>query len=472
MSTEIDTDRTVLHQALFGMPKLLARFDIIDVNRGVKAIDLAWPRSVSGLARYSIRTVDLLMVGWAVGAVGISALAFGFTIYKILKRFAVGFSSGTLSLVSQYHGNDDHEGVAFVLKQSVWLGILFSIPLALGTFVLADDLIAFLGADPEVVEKGAAYLRLMAIGFIFQFFSIICSRAFAGVGDTRTPMIVRSGSAILNIFLNGVLIFGLGPFPALGVVGAGLATVIAVLVAAVWFVWLILRREDDLMFVFGSKQWDNSVVRSLLKIGFPSTGRKLVNTAARLPLLAILAMFGTGVIAAYEVGRRVLELAQTPMWGLEFAASVLVGQELGDGNFVLASDYARDITRLSLAFLTPIFVIVGLIPEHLGWLFVQDPETLGLVAFFLRVYAVAGIGYTLDEALTGVLTGAGDTQWPFYGTLLGLYGVMLPIAYVGGVMLEFGLIAIALSFLAEFYVPALVNMYRVQFTDWQTRLSD
>lgn len=471
MSSDINTDQTVFHQALFGPSTLLAYFDLIDEERGFEAIDLAWPRSVSGLARYSIRTADLLMVGWAVGAVGISALAFGFTIYKILKRFAVGFSSGTLSLVSQHHGNDDPDGVSFVLKQSVWLGILFSIPFAAVTFVFAHDFIAFLGADPEVVQKGAAYLRLMALGFIFQFFSIICSRAFAGIGDTRTPMVIRSSSAILNIFLNALLIFGIGPFPALGIIGAGLATVISVFLASAAFTWLIVSGNSDLAFRRSGKQWDNEVVGTLLKIGMPSTGRKLIKTGARLPLLAILATFGTGAVAAFEIGRRVLELVQTPMWGLEFSASVLVGQHLGDGEFDLATDYAWDITVLSLAILTPIFVVVGVIPGQLGRLFVQDPETLSLATFFIRVYALAGIGYTLDEALSGVLTGAGDTRWPFYGTLLGLYGVMLPIAYVGGIVLELGLVAIAVAFLAEFFVPALVNFYRVQFTTWQVDLA-
>lgn len=410
------------------------------------------------------------MVGWAVGTVGISALAFGFTIYKILKRFAVGFSSGTLSLVSQHHGNDDSAGVSFILKQSVWLGILFSIPFAAITFAFAHEFIAFLGADAEVVRKGASYLRLMAIGFVFQFFSIVCSRAFAGIGDTRTPMVVRSGSAILNIFLNALLIFGLGPFPTLGIVGAGVATVISVMVASIVFAWLIVRGNSNLEFRRGGKQWDNTVVWTLLTIGMPSTGRKLVKTGARLPLLAILATFGTGVVAAFEIGRRILELVQTPMWGLEFSASVLVGQRLGDGEFDLAMAYARDITVLSLAVLTPIFVVVGLFPEYIGRLFVEDPQTLDLVTFFLRIYALAGIGYTLDEALSGALTGAGDTRWPFYGTLFGLYGVMLPIAYVGGIVFELGLAAIAIAFLAEFFVPALVNFYRIRFTGWQTEI--
>ena len=448
------------------LPDFLARFGLVDAARGRETIELAWPRSVSGLARYSFRTADLIMVGWAVGTSGISALAFGFTVYLLLKRFGIGFSAATLSLVSQYYGNEAHEEASFVLKQSLVLAAAFTIPITMVTFATAAPVIRVLGAAPNVVRLGTPYLQLLAVGFGFQFFNLVCSRAYAGIGDTRTPMYVRSAAAVGNIVLNAVFIFGAGPIPALGIVGAGIGTVLATAGTAVTFAYLLAYREPDLTFRVPGRHWDADVVRELFRVGSPAVGRKLLKTGARFPLLIILATFGTGVVAAYEIGRRVLQFVRTPMWGLNFAASTLVGQSLGRDDVATANAYVREITVLSLIVLTPLFVLVMAFPAQLGRVFVDDRATAALVVFFLRVYAVGGLGYTLDEVLNGALTGAGDTRWPFYGTLVGLYLIVVPGAYFLGITLDFGLFGVGIALLGEFYVPAAVNYYRIRHGQW------
>jgi putative MATE family efflux protein len=457
---------SVRDRVLGWLPAFLASFGLIDETRGRRALELAWPRSVSGIARYSFRTTDLIMVGWAVGTAGISALAFGFTVYILLKRFGIGFSAATLSLVSQRYGNDEHEEASFVLKQSLLLAAAFTVPITAVTYVTAAPVIDRLGATPEVVRLGTPYLQLMAIGFGFQFFNLVCSRAYAGIGDTRTPMYVRSAAAVGNIALNGVLIFGLGPFPALGVVGAGLGTILATASAAVAFAYLLAYREPDLTFRVPGRHWDTAVVRDIFRVASPAVGRKLLQTGARFPILVILATFGTGVVAAYEIGRRVLQLVRTPMWGLNFAASSLVGQSLGRDDAHDARAYTRDITVLSFAVLIPLFAVVAVFPAQFGRVFVDDQATIDLVVFFLQIYAVGSLGYTLDEALSGALTGAGDTRWPFYGTLVGLYLVLVPGAYLLGITFGLGLLGVGIALLAEFYVPAAVNYYRIRSDRW------
>lgn len=461
-----ETSPSTRARVLSAVPAFLSRFGLVDEARGRKALELAWPRSVSGLARYSFRTTDLIMVGWTVGTSGISALAFGFTVYMLLKRFGIGFSAATLSLVSQHYGNEAYEEASFVLKQSLLLAAAFTVPITLLTFMTAEPVIRLLGAAPEVVQLGTPYLQLMAVGFGFQFFNLVCSRAYAGIGDTRTPMYVRSGAALGNVVLNGVLIFGLGPVPALGVVGAGLGTLLATAFAAVTFAYLLAGYEPELTFRVPDRHWDASVVRDIFRVASPAIGRKLLQTGARFPVLVILATFGTGVVAAYEIGRRVLQFVRTPMWGLNFSASALVGQSLGWGDVEDATAYVHDITVLSFVILIPIFVLVAVFPAQLGRMFVQDIETVALVVFFLQIYAIGGVGYTLDEALSGALTGAGDTRWPFFGTLVGLYMVLVPGAYLLGITLGFGLIGVGVALLAEFYVPAAFNYYRIRSGRW------
>lgn len=301
-----ETATSIRARALNALPKLLAKFGLVDETRGRRTLELAWPRSVSGLARYSFRTADLIMVGWAIGTAGISALAFGFSVYMLLKRFGIGFSAATLSLVSQHYGKGDTDEASFVLKQSLLLSGAFTVPITLVTFVTAEPVIEYPGAAPDVVRLGTPYLQLMAVGFGFQFFNLVCSRSYAGIGDTWTPMVVRSWAAVGNILLNGVLIFGFGPIPALGIVGAGLGTLLATAGAAVAFAYLLTYRESELTFWVPGRHWDMGVCRDIFRIASPAVGRKLLQTGARFPILIILATFGTGVVAAYEIGRRVL----------------------------------------------------------------------------------------------------------------------------------------------------------------------
>lgn len=377
----------------------------------------------------------------------------GYSVYDIESDRVVG--------LVERHGE-----ASFVLKQSVILAVCFTILLTAVTILFAEAMIAGLGAATDVVALGAVYLQLLAIGFGFQFFNLVVSQAYAGKGDTMTPMIIRSISAVLNIVLNAVLIFGLGPFPELGVVGAGLGTTIATALGSAAFVGHLGLFEPDLSLRVPGRHWDTAIVRKLVAVGSPAIGRKLLQTAVRVPLLAIVAIFGTGVVAAYEVSRRVFELVRTPMWGLEFSASVLVGQNVGKGDLALAETYFREVSILSLAIMLPLFLLMGLFPEPVTGLFVDDPKTIELASFLLRILALGGLGYTIDEAFSGALTGAGDTRWPFYGTVLGLYGVLLPSAYVLGFALGFGLLGIGIALLAEFYVPAAVNAYRYSTGKW------
>ena len=462
---EVDPSRTLLHQILFGIPWFFSRIGLVNRNRANKAIDLAWPRSISGLARYSIHTADLVMIGWAVGVVGVSALAFAFAIFRLIKRFVIGLSAGTLSLVSQYYGSEEYTKAEFVLKQSIWMAIISGFVFAAVIIVSASELVRFLGAESEVIVLASIYLQILAIGIVFQYVSVICSRAFAGAGDTKTPMIIRSGSALLNICLNAVFIFGLGPFPRFGVAGAALGTTLAMFAAAVVFLLALIFTETVIDFKLGGKQWDTRVVRQILKIGIPAIGRKVSQTAARIPLLMILALFGTGAVAAYEVGRRLLEFARTPMWGFNFSASVLVGQSLGAGNPDIALAYIKDITYMSVGLLLPVFLAMAIFPERLGSLVVPGADS-DFMELFILIYALGGMGYILDEATSGALTGAGDTRWPFYGTLFGLYVVMIPGAYFAGIVYGLGIIGVVVPLLAEFYVPAAVNMYRIYTGKW------
>lgn len=329
MSSEDLSIRTIKEKIAEAFPKLLSRMGILDRKRGTDAFNLALPVIFTGGLRVALRLTDFLMVGIAIGAAGVAALGFGFQFFFIGFALALAMSSGTISLVSQHYGAGDYDKANFALKQSVWIALILSIPLMVVTYFYAEQMIALLGAEPNVVEMGGAYLRILMVGLFFRFFSMVAVRGFAGVGNTVTPMYVQFFGVPVNIFLNWLLIFGVWKFPELGVFGAGLGTTITNLLVGAILLVLLLSHRYEIKLNLGGEQWNTNVVKKIFTISLPLLGMRMARTLGRFPFLWILASFGTGAVAAFQVGRRVQLIAMQPAWGFGTAASTLVGQSLG-----------------------------------------------------------------------------------------------------------------------------------------------
>ncbi len=449
------------------LPRLLSKLGLLDERRGIKALSLAWPVIITGGLRVTLRLTDFLMVGIAIGAAGVAALGFGFQFFFIGFGLALAVSSGTISLVSQHHGAEDYDKANFVIKQSIWIALLISIPLMLFTFFYAEEMIALLGAKERVVQLGGPYLRILMLGLAFRFFSMIAARGFAGSGNTITPMYVQAFGVPFNVVLNWLLIFGIGVFPELGVFGAGLGTTITNLCVALILLTLLLSNRYSVSLRLKGKQWDTQVVKKLFTVSLPLLGMRMARVIGRFPFLWILATFGTGAVAAFQVGQRVQLLAMQPAWGFGTAASTLVGQSLGANDEKEARLCGWDTLKVALAVMLPIGLVIALLAGPISGIFSNDPAVISLSKMFIWINAIGVFGYALNRIMRGNLRGAGDTRWPFYGNLIGMYGWMLPVSYIFGILLGYGLPAIFIGLLGNLFIPAVVNLIRFQSGKWK-----
>ncbi len=448
-------------------PRFLSKLGVIDEERGEDAFDLALPVIFTGGLRVALRLTDFLMVGIAIGSAGVAALGFGFQFFFIGFALALALSSGTISLVSQYYGAGDYDKANFALKQSVWIAIILSLPLMIVTFFYAEEMIALLGAKPNVVEMGGSYLRILMLGLFFRFFSMVAVRGFAGVGNTVTPMYIQFFGVPLNICLNWILIFGVWRFPELGVFGAGLGTTVTNLFVAVILLVLLLSHRYGIKLNIRGKQWDTEMVKKLFTISLPLLGMRMARTLGRFPFLWILASFGTGAVAAFQVGRRVQLIAMQPAWGFGTAASTLVGQSLGGDEERKAELYGWDTLKLSIAFMLPIGLSLAIFAGPISGIFADETHVISLSTLFIWVNAAGVLGYAVNRIMRGGLRGAGDTRWPFYGNILGMYAWMLPVSYIFGILLDFGIAAIFIGLLGNMFIPALVNLIRFKTGRWK-----
>lgn len=469
-----------LRDLLLLFPASLARLGLLDREKGEEAFDLAIPVMVTGALRTLLRFVDYLMVSVAIGAEAVAALELGFQYYFIAFGISLAVSSGTISVVSRFKGSGDHDRADFAIKQSLWLAVLIAAPLTAVAWLFSEPLVGLLSDDPATIELGGIYLQIIMLAFVFRFWGLIAARALQGAGDTRTPMYVRLITLPTNIVLNYLLIFGVGPFPRLGIAGAAIGTALANVLAATIFFAVLGSGRWDVRLPFRGRQWDTSIAREIVRVGLPLAGTRLARTFGRFPFLFVLGTLGTPVLAAYAIGRQVMLLALMPAWGYATASSTLVGQSVGAGEDVDADEYGWQTLRLALATQLPIAAALMLFAEPIAHLF--GTEHVDMTVTFVRVFGLGVAGFSIARTMQGGLRGAGDTTWPFYGAMVGIYLFQIPVAFMalpsGAVVatilgvaiapgLGWGLLGIYAAILGEMYVRAAVNSYRFYSEKWK-----
>lgn len=448
--------------------EVLDRLGVIERARFGPVVSLSWPRVVTGLARLSQGAADFAMVGLVVGPQALAGLAFATAYWQIGNRLSVGLAGGTISLVSRAFGAGDHQRVDLVVKASFFVALAIAVPLSIVLGGFAEPLVALLGGTNQAIGYGATYLTVLAPALAFEYCNKVASRVYAGLGDTVTPMVIRAGGAITNIVLNAALIFGLG----LGVVGAALGTVAATVLVSATFAWGLSGRsyprlgEISIPLARAGPHIDAPLTRSLIATAAPLMGRHLAAAFVAFPLLALVATFGPVTVAAFEIARRVRGLMGSLTWGFSIAASALVGQHLGAGDEREAEAFGSAIIRLSLVAYVTLAVLVITLARPIAGAFVSDAETIVRTVPFVRVAAISAIGVGINGSATGILRGAGDTRWPFYATMIGLYLVALPAAWAS-VGLAVGVVGLYVSLVAEMFVPAAITWLRYRTGAWK-----
>ncbi len=446
----------------------LDRAGVIDRGRLGETLDLAWPRIVTGFAIMSKNTVDLAIIGIVLGAPAVAGLAFAFAYWQLAKFVSIGLAGGTVSLVSQNYGGDEADRAALVVKQSLLVAALLAVPIVAGFVAFAEPLIALVGGEGDALRFGVTYLAVTAPALLFEFFNMIASRTYAGVGDTFTPMVVRAGGALLNVALTAALVLGAG----LGVLGAAIGTTVSIAAVGLVLSWGMTGRSyfgrgASPVPVDRSGPWvDVELSRQLLRVSAPLIARRVAEGVVVFPLLWVASSFGAVTVAALEVGRRVRALLGSFSWGFSIAASTLVGQRLGAGEESLAAEYGRDVIRLSALTYVLASALVAVAATPIARVFVDDPAAVAATATFVFVAALSAIPLGIDGSVTGSLRGAGDTQWPFFASMAGLYLFALPAALLG-LVTPLGVGGLYAALILEKLVPAGLNGHRFRSNRWQ-----
>jgi len=414
---------------------------------------LSWPVITEKILRTFMRTTDIIVAGFlspsAVAAVGLANLY-----SRLTLSVGIGLGGGAIALTSQDTGSGATGNRDQTITQALLIGVLAGIPFALFGFFLSRQAISILGASFDLAQMGGAYLFIVMLSSPARLVSLIGARSFQGIGDTKTPMYINVVANALNILGTIVLAFGLGPFPQLGVVGIAIATLVGDVFSAGALLLAIQSPKTPINF---ARPRDTRITRQLIRVSTPRTVEGFAELAGEFPLNAILLFFGTEVNAAYQIGRRVYQQLTSPFSrGFDVAASVQVGQSLGNGDPNAA--YSRGLATSGLGFITVsgLSAIMFLGADSLAFLFTRDMVTIPYATNFIRSFAVAAPLAALFTILSGALRGASDTRASLIGRTTGNFFFLLGISYFFGLRLEFGVSAVYLAIVLDYAWSTIV----------------
>ncbi len=408
-----------------------ARTDLTSgsIPRGV--LTLAVPMIVSQTLHSVQSLIDMFFVG-KLGAASMAAVGMSGAVLWILITAFIGINVATVAMVSRAIGAGDSRRACHAAGQALLLTAVLSAVVGAAGYLSAPRLLEFLGARPDVAELGTGYLHIVFAGTFVLTAMFIIGAVFQGTGDTVTPLILGIITTVCNLILNPIMIFGLLGFPALGVRGSALATVIARTVAFAAGLAIIMRGR--LHITFRDMVPDLRTIWTLIAIGVPGALQMGLRAVMNLALMTIVAQFGTITVAAYTVGLRMRMLGLLPSFSFGAASATMVGQNLGaerPDRSQKSAFVAAGMALAAAALAASVFIIFA---PHLMKLFNDDPGVVAVGTRFLRVTSVVLVTASFAIVLGRAMSGAGDTISPMVITLVMLWGFQIPAAvYLSGV---------------------------------------
>ena len=424
----------------------------------MSVFQLAWPVMVANLLQTLTTTVDVIMVG-SLGAeapAAVAAVGFGGQFIFLFFSVMISVSAGTIALVARAIGASHLDEADHVLKESLVLGALLSIPLTLFGLAFAEPMLSVFGAAADVVDLGSAYIRIVSLVVFFQFIGFLGSAALRGAGDTVTPLWIGVLVNLVNFGINVNLIFGNALVPRLGVPGAAIGTSISYVVGAFVLLAILIRGKGRLKLHLAGRWVDMGTVRRIFRIGWPAALEQILLQVAFLLWVGMVVVFGTEVLAAHQIGLRIQSFAFMPGFGFAIAATALVGQNLGARDSVAAEKSGWEAAKFSVAVMSLIAIGIFLLAEPIARGFIDDPVVVGWSVTFIRVHAVSIPAVGIFFAIDGALRGAGDTRFPLVTSLSGMYAVRLPLSLLFGFVLGWGIVGVWIPLVIEYYYRSLV----------------
>lgn len=414
--------------------------------------------------------VDMIFVT-RLGAEAVAIVGITEAMITLIYAIGMGMSMGTTALVARRIGEKKPDRAAVAAVQAIIAGLFFSLILAIPGWFMSKELLQLMGASSSAITEGYRYTMIIIGTNTVIMLLFIINAIFRSAGDAAIAMRILLIANGLNIILDPILIFGLGPIPALGITGAATATAIGRGTAVIIQVLLLTNKSKARIKV----HWQHIVVRwkamwSLLKISSGGMLQSIIATASWVGLVRILATFGDEVIAGYTIAIRIVVFIILPSFGFSNAAATLVGQNLGAQQPGRAEKSVWTTGILNMAFLGLVSIVFISFPDALiGW-FTDEQLVITSGAKALTIISVGFVSYALGMVMVQSFNGAGDTKTPTLINFFCFWMVEIPLAYALALQLNWGINGVFWSIVFAESLLTIVAVYIFRQGKWKLKI--
>ncbi|NVJ46582.1 MAG: MATE family efflux transporter [Cytophagia bacterium] len=428
---------------------------------------LSIPMILEMLMESTFALVDIVFVSRvsvnAVATVGLTE-----SVITLLYALAIGLSMAATAVVARRSGEKDKKGAAEAAVQAIILGVIISLVIGTIGIIFPKEILSLMGGEASLIEEGYGYTRILIGGNITIMLLFLINAVFRGAGDASVAMWALVLSNGLNIILDPIFIFGLGPIPAYGVEGAAIATTIGRGTAVIAQFMVLFFGWSRIKLTLKDFVWKAKVMTNLIKISLGGIGQFLIGTSSWVFLMRIMSEFGSDVLAGYTISIRVMMFTLMPSWGMSNAAATLVGQNLGAKQPERAETSVWKTSRYNAIFM--VVVSIGYLlfsREIISW-FSDVPDVIEYGSLSLQVITAGYVFYAYGMVVTQAFNGAGDTKTPTIINFFCFWLFQIPLAYLVALQFEWGPVGVYGAITSSEILIAVVSIILFKKGKWKT----
>ncbi len=435
---------------------------------------IALPIMLQNLLSSSLSFLDTLMIG-QLGHEQIAAVGIANQVYFLISLFFFGVASGTSIFLSQYYGSKEYEKMKRTMSFATTCCVIGAILMSLFSYFYPDTIIHFFSTDPPVVEAGRIYMRIVAPSYVFAAISATLSIGFRSINKANTPLLISLVSLSMNAIGNWLLIFGIGPFPMLGVAGGALSTTIARFVEMCILIALIWKKNGE-VFAFKGKNdflWDKGFLLMYTKTSLPVLINEVLWALGMTLYKVAFSKLGTEALATVNITESIANFFFIAMLGIGNGTTILLGNVLGAGEREKAIRWSEKILFISVITGTLMGVLEFVMaPVFASWFNVGTAVATSAV-LSLRMQALTQPIKSMNMSnIVGILRAGGDTRYALFSELFGVYAVGVPCSFLGAIVFKLPLYLIYLLLSLEEIAKFVLGIFRVRSKKWANILTD
>jgi putative MATE family efflux protein len=428
---------------------------------------LAIPMTLEMIMESLFAIVDIFFVS-KIGVNAIAVVGLTESMLAITYSLGWGLAMGTTAMVARRVGEQDNDSASIAAAQSIYLAVIISIPIMIAGVFYSENLLRLMGASESLIAEGSGYTKIALSSNLIVILIFLINGIFRGAGDAtlamRTLMIANS----LNIVLDPLFIFGIGPIPELGIKGAALATVIGRVLGIVYQLYHLNKGKGLIKIHKNNWQVKPKIIFRLIKLSSGVTAQFIISSASWIFLMRIMSTFGSIALAGYTVAIRIIIFTLLPAWGFSNAAATMVGQNLGANQPERAEKSVWRTGYFNMLFMGCVMIIFFAFGNNIASFFSGEHEVVNNASECLRIFAMGYLFYAFGMVLVQSFNGAGDTKTPTIMNLFIFWMLQIPLAYSLAILLNVGSTGVYYSIVIAESTFSIIGYFLFKRGKWKT----